>query len=567
METLHLLPRPRTLEIEEGGLRVDPAALPVSKVIDGAEVKYAGDEAYALKVGAEGIYIAARTEIGLRWAEATLRQLQVHAEVPCLEIQDAPRFAHRGVMLDISRDRVPTMQTLFDLVDKLAAWKMNHLQLYMEHTFAYQGHEAVWRSASPMTAEEMSALDVYAKARGVALTANQNCLGHLERWLRHPYYAPLGEMDRGHLVRGEHFYMPNTLCPTDPKSRVLIEDLLTQLLPLCSGTYANVGCDEPWDLGKGRSRAVCEARGRETVFSEHLTWVAECCMRLGKRPQFWCDPEPNEGEHLPKELVTLVWGYEADTPFAPRVEAHRRAGREVWVAPGTSCWQTVFGRTWNRRENLDMAARMDAEATGLLCTAWGDRGHRQPYPVTLAGFADAAMAAWSGANTYDDVAVGLHALGNADLGAWLAALGNLDAALCRGDCDDFSGGGRGTPVANQSALWKELHTNFFERQGNGSADTWEALRDAILQAQASFPQRDSSALIEQECGWALELGLWTCDRALVRRLPEPPVASRQELAARMVELIAVFRKQWLERSRYGGLEDSTQYFIHAVKHG
>ena len=54
-------------------------------------------------------------------------------------------------MLDISRDKVPTMPTLFALVDRLAEWKINQLQLYIEHTFAYRGHEEVWRNADPMT--------------------------------------------------------------------------------------------------------------------------------------------------------------------------------------------------------------------------------------------------------------------------------------------------------------------------------------------------------------------------------------------------------------------------------
>ena len=37
-------------------------------------------------------------------------------------------------MLDISRDKVPTMATLFHLIDRLAGWKINQLQLYIEHT-------------------------------------------------------------------------------------------------------------------------------------------------------------------------------------------------------------------------------------------------------------------------------------------------------------------------------------------------------------------------------------------------------------------------------------------------
>lgn len=51
-------------------------------------------------------------------------------------------------MLDISRDRVPTRETLEWLVEVLAALGFNELQLYIEHTFAYSGHKEVWEGSS-----------------------------------------------------------------------------------------------------------------------------------------------------------------------------------------------------------------------------------------------------------------------------------------------------------------------------------------------------------------------------------------------------------------------------------
>lgn len=42
-------------------------------------------------------------------------------------------------MLDVSRDKVPTMETMIKLIKMLASWKINQIQLYMEHTFAYKG--------------------------------------------------------------------------------------------------------------------------------------------------------------------------------------------------------------------------------------------------------------------------------------------------------------------------------------------------------------------------------------------------------------------------------------------
>ena len=96
-------------------------------------------------------------------------------------------------MLDISRDKVPTMATLFSLVDLLAELKINQLQLYTEHTFAYRNHPAVWAKASPMTGDEILQLDQYCRERFIELVPNQNSFGHMEQWLKLPQYRDLAE--------------------------------------------------------------------------------------------------------------------------------------------------------------------------------------------------------------------------------------------------------------------------------------------------------------------------------------------------------------------------------------
>ena len=83
-------------------------------------------------------------------------------------------------MLDISRDKVPRMDTLYALVDMLAGWKINQVQLYTEHTFAYRQHPDVWAEASPMTGDEILALDAFCRERHIELVPNQNSFGHMD---------------------------------------------------------------------------------------------------------------------------------------------------------------------------------------------------------------------------------------------------------------------------------------------------------------------------------------------------------------------------------------------------
>ena len=56
-------------------------------------------------------------------------------------------------MVDISRDKVPTTDSLKALIDRLASLKVNQVQLYSEHTFAYENHGVVHAQASPLDAD------------------------------------------------------------------------------------------------------------------------------------------------------------------------------------------------------------------------------------------------------------------------------------------------------------------------------------------------------------------------------------------------------------------------------
>ena len=190
------------------------------------------------------------------------------AALPEMDIHDYPDFPVRGVMLDISRDKVVTMETLYVLVEMLASWKMNYLQLYMEHSFAYSQHETVWKEASPFTGQEILELEHFCKQHHVELVANQNSFGHMERWLKHPEYKHLAECPDGFIGNfGDHLgeRRPATsLNPLDPASIALIDGLYSELLPHFTSSTLNVGGDEPWEMGQCQSRAACEARGTRT---------------------------------------------------------------------------------------------------------------------------------------------------------------------------------------------------------------------------------------------------------------------------------------------------------------
>jgi len=360
-------------------------------------------QGYRLEITPQGISLKGHDAAGVFYGVCTLNQLLTQAKehnLPCLVVEDWPDFPARGVMLDISRSKVPQMQTLYDLVDRLAAWKINQLQLYTEHTFAYRNHPDAWENASPITGEEILALDAYCKERFIELVPNQNSFGHLAHWLKLPRYAPLAEVTGKFTSPWDEMQGPFSLSPANPGSLELVRSLYDELLPHFSSRMVNVGCDETIDLGAGQSKQLCEERGINRVYLDFLLKIYEDVSRRGFKMQFWGDiivQAPELVSELPADSIALEWGYDADHPFDEHGRLFATSGIPFYVCPGTSSWNSIAGRTDNAIANLLSAAENGLKhgAIGYLNTDWGDNGHWQPLPVSYLGFAVGAAYSWN----------------------------------------------------------------------------------------------------------------------------------------------------------------------------
>lgn len=551
----------------------------------GADERSIAGQSYRLRIerGAGGrgcaVSIVAGSRSGLRYAWATLGQLRrlFPDALPCGEIEDGPAFAVRGAMLDVSRDRVPTMRELLGVVDQLAELKYNHLQLYTEHTFAYAGHESAWQGCGAMTAEEYRRLDAHCAARGIELAANQNCFGHLARWLRLPAYRHLAETHGDWMFDVWPRSGPFSLCPVHAGSIELVRDWLRQITACVGSGLINIGCDETYDVGFGASKAEAArrgggARGRVSLYVEFVNRIAEEARKLGRRPMFWADialSRPESMAELDPALIALVWGYEGDAPFArgcvQAAEAPAGAGRrEVWVCPGTSSWRSITGRSRERRANLEAAAVQGLAngASGFLACDWGDVGHRQVWPVSLHGLAHAAHAAWAGSaeSGFSPEAVGVQMLGDASgrAGVWLEELGDSDVEA-RDVAMPLSRPGVSGALRNATALFADLHT----AMGDGLvvpaepfARAWERLRGLRKALPTGL-----GPLVHDELEHAVMVAELAAERAVLRRATGGIRADdRGRLADQLAEIERAHRRLWLIRSRAGGLEESAAHY-------
>ena len=124
---------------------------------------------------------------------------------------------------------------MFELVEHLADFKVNELQLYTEHTFAYRNYEPVWKGWGPITGEEILRLDSRCRQLGIELVPNQNSFGHLRYWLAHAPLHKLAEVDRPYASPdGTYLRHPSTLAPAHPGTLPFLRELYDELLPCFS---------------------------------------------------------------------------------------------------------------------------------------------------------------------------------------------------------------------------------------------------------------------------------------------------------------------------------------------
>ena len=355
-----------------------------------------GPEAYRLTVSAGGVEIVASADAGAYYAVQTLRDLlTLHGRsIPACEIEDAPAFSRRGVYHDCSRGKVPKVEPLKGLIEQLARWKINELQLYVENVFTFRRHPAIGRGYSPFTPQDILELQEHCKLHHVRPVPSLATFGHMEKILALPEYRHLGEMyGCGGSGPG------STLCPGDPGSIRLVEDMCDEFVPLFEPDDFNTCDDETWELGKGRSKRRADKVGVGRLYLQFLLKVHRVCQKHGKRMNAWSDivlQHPELLAHLPKDIVMLNWDYAVKGGRIPRTNEIAEAGLPLVICPGTNSWGSHGCRLEMGMKNITVFTAEGAKhgAEGVLNTNWGDGGNRNMLAVALHNFAWGAAESW-----------------------------------------------------------------------------------------------------------------------------------------------------------------------------
>ena len=359
--------------------------------------------AYTLTIDIDGIAITGCDFEGMRNGVQTLRQLirQNGAVLPVLQIEDAPAYRIRGYYLDATRGRVPTLAWLKQWADKLCLYKYNQLQLYIEHTFAFDGMSETWRGSSPLTPADILEFDQYCANLGIELVPSVSTFGHQYVAMRTQELRELGEFpedaDRpfSFIERMRH----HTLNVADDRAFAFSTQLVDSYLQLFRTKRFNICADETFDLGKGQSKQEAQRVGVATLYATYVGKLCEHLSQQGHEPMFWGDiaiEMPEILETLPNNVTLLNWQYDPEATDE-KIQLVAKAGAKQIVCPAVWGWNALLPRIDDAWNNIACIARygIDCGAEGMLVTDWGDFGHVNDPRMAVPGMIFGAQYAWN----------------------------------------------------------------------------------------------------------------------------------------------------------------------------
>ncbi|MTI65989.1 MAG: glycosyl hydrolase family 20 [Firmicutes bacterium] len=360
-------------------------------------------ESYYLNITKEYIEVIGADDTGLFYGVQTLKQLiRINGiEIPCLEIKDKPYFKVRGFYHDVTRGKVPTLETLKKLVDKASFYKLNQLQLYIEHTFAFKKQSEIWIGADPLTSEEILLLDEYCRKKHIELVPSLSSFGHLYHALTSQSFTELCELNNSiekpfsFIDRMGH----HTLDVTNPKSIEFVKSMFKEFIPLFSSNKFNICADETFDLGKGKSKHLAKRLGVGRLYVNFLNKIIKNVKKYGKQVMFWGDiilKYPEFIKEIPKDVICLNWDY-SKKPKEEKVKIINEFGLKQYVCPGVSGWNKMMNNLDVSFSNIkDMVSYgKKYEVEGVLNTNWGDYGNINFLANSIPGMIYGAALSWN----------------------------------------------------------------------------------------------------------------------------------------------------------------------------
>ncbi|WP_141502080.1 beta-N-acetylhexosaminidase [Paenibacillus luteus] len=310
------------------------------------------------------------------------------------EIREELQFDTIGMMMDCSRNAVPTVESVKDLLVYMALIGMNTLMLYTEDTYTITAEPYFGYMRGRYTERELQECDDFAARLGIELIPCIQTLAHLESFLKWEASAPLRDSNDVLLVGLDQTYQ-------------LIHRMVESVSRCFRSRRIHIGMDEAQGLGRGRGLDLYGNKNRFELMNEHLLKVKEITMQYGLEPMIWSDMYFRIGsatheyydletvisrahaDQIPRGTQLVYWDYyHYDQEFyAAMIRKHKGLGSVPIFAGGIWSWVgmcTHYTRTF-KCSNAALLACKQEGVREVFVTAWGDNGAENAIETLLPG--------------------------------------------------------------------------------------------------------------------------------------------------------------------------------------
>lgn len=345
-----------------------PSGKTIELILDkNASIK---EEGYQLMVNKSTVVIKANSYggifYGLESVLQTLPQVRTNAalKVPCMQVNDYPRFKWRGMHLDVSRHFF-SAEMVKEYIDLMATYKMNtfHWHLVDDQGWRIEikkypklTETGAWRvdqtdkiwGARPQaqpgevptyggyyTQEQVKEIVAYAKARNVTIVPEIEMPGHVASAIASYPQLSCTQLPQLPMTGGNYTNMSSNYCAGNDEVFGFLQDVLTEVIALFPSTYIHIGGDEvdkgPWkQCSKCQARMKKEGLKNEEELQSYFVKRIEKFIVSKKRKMIGWD-EILEGGLAP-EATVMSWRGESGGIQAAKMN------HDVVMTPGTPCY-------------------------------------------------------------------------------------------------------------------------------------------------------------------------------------------------------------------------------------
>jgi len=276
------------------------------------------DESYSLEVTPSGAKLNAANPLGvIRGLQTFLQLVEVTPDgfaAPAVSIQDQPRFAWRGLMIDVSRHFIP-LDVIKRNIDGMEAVKLNVFHLHLSENQGFRVESKKFPKLQELgsdglyyTQDEVRDLIAYARDRGIRVVPEFDMPGHSTAWF--VGYPEIASGSGPYSIERKWGIFDPAMDPTSEKTYKFLDELIGEMVKIFPDNYFHIGGDEvngkEWDAnGKiqefKKSHNLKSNEDLQAYFSQR---VQKIVTKHGKSVVGW-DEVFIPG--VPKDIVIQSW--------------------------------------------------------------------------------------------------------------------------------------------------------------------------------------------------------------------------------------------------------------------